>query len=180
MGNSSASKGESDLNQLIRSQQTTNFLPLLFKNCHLGHIQFRFISQDRTEKPIIKYVPLERLNDLPCPPSNRNCYFSVATRKCGGTKNHIVQIPALWVDIDFKQVQEEEADKRLLEFPLKSSVLIATGGGYHCYWILTKPATQDDISVIENLLKRLTFYLSGGIWPRLRRPGCSGCLGRII
>ena len=39
--------------------------------------------------------------------AQNNLYFGVATRNGGGTKKHIVNIPAVWNDGDFKQTPRE-------------------------------------------------------------------------
>src|SRR5512139_3942481 len=73
----------------------------------------------------------------------QDLYLAVATRNGGGTKEHIVEIPAVWCDIDFKDAPKEEADKRLWEFPLRPSLVVNSGGGYHCYWILKEPLGRE-------------------------------------
>jgi hypothetical protein len=76
----------------------------------------------------------------------QNLYFAVATRNGRGRKEHIVQIPALWCDIDFKDTPKEEADKRVREFPLRPSLVVNSGGGFHAYWGLKEPPSATRIS----------------------------------
>jgi hypothetical protein len=88
----------------------------------------------------------------------------VATRKDGdGSKEGIDEIPWLWCDIDI--VKESPGYDHFVQvyknFPLKPSVLINSGGGYHLYWLLKEPAPKDDIPRIENLLKRIALHLGG-------------------
>jgi len=85
-------------------------------------------------------------------------YFAVATRDGGGTKNHIVEIPAVFADIDFKNISKKQARKLLWEFEVRPSAVVESGGGYHAYWKLREPATKDDITAIETLNKRLAAY----------------------
>jgi replicative DNA helicase len=82
-------------------------------------------------------------------------YYAVATRNGGGRKEHIVEIPALWVEIDFKHTLEEDARKRLGEFYFTPSAVISSGGGLHVYWFLNEPATKADIPEVESTLRQL-------------------------
>jgi hypothetical protein len=80
-----------------------------------------------------------------------------------GSKEGIVEIPALWCDVDvtkgspaydhFKQIYKD--------FSLKPSILVESGGGYHLYWPLKEPASRIDIPRVENLLKRIAIHLGG-------------------
>ncbi|MBI4595856.1 MAG: hypothetical protein HY730_05690 [Candidatus Tectomicrobia bacterium] len=85
----------------------------------------------------------------------------MTTREGGGKKEHIVQIPALWADLDFKDFPQEEFDRRLKSFPLSPSIIVRSGGGYHCYWLLKEPLERADIAQVEDYLKRLAAYLGG-------------------
>lgn len=46
---------------------------------------------------------------------------------------------ALFVDLDFKAVSEDAAREALAAFSIPPSMVIATGGGLHCYWFLEVP-----------------------------------------
>lgn len=93
--------------------------------------------------------------------AGRNIYFGVATRNGGGTKNDIVDIPAAWIDVDFKDTPEEDAISRLNGFPLKPSCIVSTGGGFHVYWHFREPLDKGDIPAVERMLKRLAAYFKG-------------------
>ena len=72
---------------------------------------------------------------------HENVYFGVAARKdstSGELKNCSV-IRAVFADIDFKDTPEDEARHVLNAFPLRSSFLVESGGGFHCYWVLKEP-----------------------------------------
>ena len=43
---------------------------------------------------------------------DQNVYFAVSTRNCGGKKEHIVNIPACWVDLDNTSIQMVEEKLR--------------------------------------------------------------------
>lgn len=81
-------------------------------------------------------------------------YFGCATRKGGGDKGHCNEISAYWADIDFKTIPEEEAWKLIRQFPIPPSVIVASGGGLHCYWLLANPEPARDPRV-EQILRGL-------------------------
>jgi len=95
---------------------------------------------------------------------DQNVYFGAATRKGkGGSKNYALEIPALWVDIDWKDFKrgKAEAMRLLKRFPLKPSIVVFTGHGMHVYWILQKP--EKATSEIEGYLKGLALELKGDL-----------------
>ena len=108
------------------------------------------------------FAPLDDLT-FPQAVDGQDVYFGVATRNGGGSKDHIIEIPGVWVDIDFKDIPKKEAHKRITEFPLKPTIAVDSGGGYHLYWRLKEPASKADIAHIEALNKRLVAYLNGDI-----------------
>ncbi len=136
--------------------QAIKFYQVLYKNCDQGKVEFRFLPSKRQN-----FFPLTKLENLHALPVDQNCYFAVATREGGGKKEHIIQIPALWADLDFKDLSQEEFDSRLKSFPLSPSIIVHSGGGYHCYWQLKEPLEKADISQVESYLKRLASYLGG-------------------
>jgi hypothetical protein len=87
-------------------------------------------------------------------------YFGCSTRKGGGDKEHCEETPALWADIDFKTIPEEEAWRLVQQFPIPPSVIIASGGGLHVYWLLTRPVPASDPG-IEPILRGLARALRG-------------------
>lgn len=94
--------------------------------------------------------------------AGENAYFGVATRDGkGGGKENIVNIPALWCDIDFKDTPKDEAVNLIREFPFKPSIGVMSGGGYHLYWILDEPAEKDDIDKVEEVNRRIAKALKG-------------------
>lgn len=71
---------------------------------------------------------------------HENIYFGVAARRdsTSGKAENCASLSVLFADIDFKAFQDGEAGARqaLARFPLPPSIVIATGGGLHVYWIL--------------------------------------------
>ena len=89
---------------------------------------------------------------------SQDLFFGVATRHGGGTKENIVSISALFLDVDFKSMPVEQADKILQDFPFPPSAIINSGNGYHVYWFLKEPLGKEDIPRFEAMLKRLCQY----------------------
>ena len=82
--------------------------------------------------------------------ANREVYFGVAPRlkKSGGSRNH-APTNVLWADIDFKETAEADARERLLLMDHEPHVVVNSGGGLHCYWILDSPPADPKRSLRE-------------------------------
>ncbi len=94
--------------------------------------------------------------------SGENLYFGVATRDGkGGKKENIVEIPAVWSDIDFKETPKDDLGKNLKRFPFKPSVIILSGGGAHLYWLLKEPAGKEDVHAVEDVNRRIALAIGG-------------------
>ena len=132
-----------------------DFFQSLFSNCKGGTIEFRPLPCAKST-----FWPLTRLPELPPFNLRENCFFGCATRNGGGTKGHIVEIPCLWTDNDFKLLPQERIDKLLAECPFPPSMQEFTGGGYHCFWLLKEPVGKEAIHLVESLLRRLAAYFS--------------------
>jgi hypothetical protein len=136
-----------------------DFLTWLYEHCEGGQVETRAL-------PTTKKQAFHDLGDWQSVSkwcmkyAHDNLYLSVATRNGGGTKDHIVEIPSVWADIDFKDYPDKDTAKRTIyEFPLRPSVMLETGGGYHAYWRFKEPATKDEIPEIEKILKALADHL---------------------
>lgn len=95
-----------------------------------------------------------------------NLYFGVATRvdATGGALSNCLALPALFVDLDFKISSEAESRQRLASFPLMPSLVVATGGGLHCYWRLREPLDlRKDAGRARALLRRLATHLGADL-----------------
>ena len=80
-----------------------------------------------------------------CEKNRLGAYFGVALRTESaiidkkGDGAHCKVLTALFVDADFKHLGEAETRRRITEFPLVPSMVVASGGGLHSYWILSDP-----------------------------------------
>lgn len=107
--------------------------------------------------------------------ATENCYFGVAARKSrvNGKLENCGELHALYCEIDFKDTPEAEARARLERFPLKPSIIIASGGGLHVYWKLREPLNLQDPADVKRtygILRRLAPAL--GADPLCAQPAC--------
>ena len=135
------------------------FFECLFSNTSEGFIEIRTLPnrKQRFFKPegidaIVSHCEAQ---------AAENVYFGIATREKGnGSKAGVLEIPALWCDVDFKETPVEVLNKSLTEFPFKPSITINSGGGYHLYWLLKEPEVENLIN-IEGYLKGIARKLGG-------------------
>jgi hypothetical protein len=59
------------------------------------------------------------------------------TGELGGTKAHVAPARLLWVDCDGKD--GSSSSERLLRFRPRPHLIVASGGGFHAYWLLREP-----------------------------------------
>lgn len=130
------------------------FFEELYRHCEGGFVEFRIIPNEGELSRF--FVPLDKFK-MPTFPSDRHSYFGLATRETNkdGTKANILQIPALWCDIDFKETPEGDANDLIRHGLNQPSAMIRSGGGFHLYWFLKEPLSKEDIPQAENILKRL-------------------------
>jgi hypothetical protein len=132
------------------------FLETLYQNCEGGTVEFRPLPK---EQPC--FVPVDQL-ELPELPNGKNIYLGVATRDGkGGARENLVQIPAVWVDIDFKTTPEEKAWELIKDFPLHPTMVVHSGNGLHCYWVFSEPVSGDEFEKVENINWGLINNLGG-------------------
>jgi len=102
-----------------------------------------------------------------------HAYFGVNPRIGeSGKKENVHYVTTIHVDVDCgsdghkkenKYQLKDEALKGILQFIIKPSYVVDSGGGYHVYWILEEPIKVSDIGVetIENINKNLSLMLGG-------------------
>jgi hypothetical protein len=97
---------------------------------------------------------------------NENLYFGVATRRdeSNGTRENCLHLPSLFLDLDAKGRPTDDVRAALDRFPLRPSIVINSGGGFHCYWLLCEPlSVQDDPAALASVLRRLASALGGDL-----------------
>src|SRR5262245_44838916 len=102
-------------------------------------------------------------------------YFCVGTLRDGAngrSKSNVGWIAGLHADIDYKghDLTADEIQHRLDQTLLPASLVIATGGGLHCYWLFheAEAATPEAVARVETALRRLAYHIGGD-------PQCAEC-----
>jgi len=131
----------------LRSRQ---FLEALFFGHfkdHEGYIELRLISKE-SGACLSKFYRLDDINDQSLEEirqlnTTHHVYFGVNPRPFSKGKKQadIKDVVCLWVDVDGKDIDggKEEALKRAGAFPFPPTIIIDSGHGYHCYWVLGTP-----------------------------------------
>ena len=159
-------------------QLAADFLRAVFSNnatlqpvhiCSLGNSradnhQLRRLDT-RDPGDVISFV---RKYDL----DGRANYFAVGTLKNAGDardKQHISEISCLWVDVDFKDIDDSRADveRKLKALPYPPSIMVFSGNGIHAYWLLTEsivdPVGTGEADRIEVDLRQLSDIVGGDL-----------------
>jgi len=151
------------LERKINEHQTINFLRSLYQHCDEGFINLRFLPSKKS-----LFIPLSETDSISTileAHKVQNIYYGVAARRNDdGSKDGIIQIPALWIDLDLYKLTDEEkgaSRQRYREFPLKATFIIDSGGGRYLLWVLKDHASKKEIPKVENLLKRLASFFHG-------------------
>lgn len=102
-------------------------------------------------------------------------YWGVASRftATNGKTDNCHQLSALFADLDYKQQPEPETRKVLAACPCPPSIVVASGGGLHAYYLLKEPIdVQAEGTLALQVLKRLVRYLGAD-------PACAD-LARVL
>jgi P4 family phage/plasmid primase-like protien len=105
--------------------------------------------------------------------AGENVYFGINPRTDrGGKKENIKYLSSFHAEIDYgkeghnksnKHQTYEECLKTIQEFQIEPTLVIHSGGGFHCYWVLHNPDKVEDygVQVLENINKALSLRLDG-------------------
>jgi hypothetical protein len=105
----------------------------------------------------------------------RGMYVGMSTIKAGAkrSKENCVETPALWTDQDFGKIYDCPADpaearsfvlKHIAKLKYQPSIIVFSGGGVHCYWLLKEPLdTQENMERIEAALRQLADVSAGDL-----------------
>jgi hypothetical protein len=141
------------------TKMTQEFFNHLFGECD-GQTEIRLLPSGKQKYFVVD--ELDKLTSYVKQNSKQDCYFGVATRDGkGGTKENIVNVPAVWIDADFKETPRKELYKRLKQFPFSPSIIVKSGGGAHMYWCLDEPVGKDEIERIEDCNRRIAQKFGG-------------------
>ena len=139
-----------------------NILTTLYGECD-GYLELRAFRGPSRPREFFKLTDTNGISKFIREHAKFDLYFAVATRKdkSSGKKENVLHVPAVWVDIDFKETPEHIADGLIVDFPLQPTIMVKSGGGYHCYWKLKEPAGPDEIEQVEKILYGLAQSLRG-------------------
>jgi len=158
-------------NTKIDREQAQTFLEALFGNLDSGYIEIRPIFNRTSEEPKfyrsikeIEWNWISKLNTF-----QYNIFFGVCARKNKqGTKDSVKSIPALFADLDGKDFPggKPEAKAQLDKLPpyLQPSIIVDSGHGYQCYWLLQEVyeiENEAEIPELEGYIKGIRCFLSG-------------------
>jgi len=132
----------------------------------------------RTFKPIVAcyfFNSVQKAAELAINLSSKglDVYFGVNPRTGGqGKKENVHYLSSFHAEIDYGSIGHKKETgfanygdtlKAIRDFHLEPSIVIHSGGGFHCYWILSNPLRVADygITVLENINKALTQSLKG-------------------
>jgi len=143
-------------------EQQERFLRTLFGRCSKGYVEIRTMTRD-SKVTNQKWYPVGA-SKIPNLSSSEHVYVGVATREENkGTKSDLVQFPAAWTDIDFKDIDRAEVDRRIEASPVKPSMIVESGYGYHMYYIFGEALQNNEASRVEDINKRLAEYFGGDV-----------------
>jgi putative DNA primase/helicase len=102
---------------------------------------------------------------------SRGLFFCVSTIRDREKRNkeNVVEIPGLWADVDFKDVDDDEATilRRVKALPKPPSIIVRSGNGLHLYWKFKEALTvnivdgAETIERVEAALKLLADLVGG-------------------
>ena len=143
--------------------RTRDVLAALFSGCE-GLVEFRalpskariFARADETDA-IAAWLRQHR---------QQNTYWGVSTRRDRrtGSLANCRQLGALFVDIDAGARPVDDVRAELARVLVPPSIVLGSGGGLHCYWLLREPLdVQDDPAGLTRLLRRLATSVGGDL-----------------
>jgi hypothetical protein len=115
------------------------------------------------------FVPVDELGDAAAQieqiGSSEDVWVGVLPRhvnrqsgEIGGSREFITQAKALWVDCDLKE--SPDARQRLANFRPPPHLIVASGGGFHAYWLIEQPLDADWVPIAN---RRLAYALGADL-----------------
>jgi putative DNA primase/helicase len=166
---------EIDLSTEESIKAATNFLNAIFNfslNQNMGEIEIRTF-RPRAESYFFSSAPAAAELAIDLCNQGIDVYVGVNPRTGRqGKKENVHYLAAFHAEIDYgkfghKKENEfanyDEALDAINNFDLAPSVVIHSGGGFHCYWVLNVPLRVEDyeIATLENVNKALSQSLNG-------------------
>lgn len=155
-----AKRDAATANDLKLTSRTIEFISMLGEG---GQYQY-FWCKNGTDK-FTEWFPVD--NELPSLPANKyDCYVSVNPTDKKKSKfkraeiDDIIASNTLFADFDVKDFggSQDKTLEHIRSLPIRPSVIVNSGGGYHCYWLL------EQIEVFENEDDRINFAKIQSAW----------------
>lgn len=105
--------------------------------------------------------------------SGLDVYLGVNPRIGGrGRKENVHLLVAFHAEVDYGKMghkkppiheTREDALNAIHDYPLSPSIIVHSGGGFHCYWVLKDPVKVEEVGldVLESINKKLSISLGG-------------------
>ena len=158
--------------------QTKMFFDILYSSVNKGYLQIQIIKQDNS---YFKYFPfplnMEELESFINKEKGKgHIFFGINPRSNNtstGTNTDVQELVTFWVDLDSKDFGHdmELTRSQLNYFPLKPSIIVNSGHGYHAYWVLHEPIeiTQNNFEDITKVSAAIHHKVSADATHDLRR-----------
>jgi P4 family phage/plasmid primase-like protien len=161
--------------------QATDFFNLLFEPAleqMLGEIELRLFAQDgKVTQRFFNSEAMAAEEAYEYYRQGMKVCFGVNLRvekegKKGGKKDNVRWVSAFHAEIDYgtlghdavsKHATRESALDAIHAFNLAPTIVIHSGGGFHCYWVLFNPLNVKEVGLerIESVNKALSVLLGG-------------------
>ncbi len=110
-----------------------DFFKTIYAYCE-GRLELRGFAEKLPN--IRRFCTINRLDSIKafCGRNKHyNLFFGVGTRDDTGNdgKKNVLEVPALWADVDFKHGSPEAVKDNLDHFPHRPSIAVLTGHGVH-------------------------------------------------
>ena len=146
------------------------FFSWLWEHCGDGYIELRVLPP-RTDGIIHHFTDLDSACSFASDrsASGQNVYFGVGLRsEPKGSSEYVSELPALWVDVDVKDFGGDmtAAKNSLWEASPsgrgKWNCIVESGGGYHAYRRLDRPAATEEEKALVSSANKLIAHRARG------------------
>lgn len=154
---------------------TQLFLKRVFRRCE-GYVQITYLHPDGEAKkyPHFEYIKLPipdtlELKIAEYQAQGYGVHFRMGTVReplptgKRGTKFDTYMLPGLWLDVDGATPEHLNTLKAARPFP---TMIAASGGGYHAYWIMSKPILMDGQAArsrAEQIMRGMCLKFNGDV-----------------
>jgi hypothetical protein len=169
---SAASEGTQDTVSCTPADQASawKFLNFLFGDINSGYVEFRYFGPGRKPKVVERpaYLPLpltqeQFASEVLAHNGQRMIAVGVAPRcripgRGSAAKDHdVLQVGCVWANLDNKDATggAVEIIRRIIDLPLRPSVVVDTGYGYHVYYVFHSPLRAGRLVVWSELMTSL-------------------------